>query len=272
MKPQVLLCLLHLAMPEEASKEGLCASGACDLSQAADECAALQVKNVAESQADPKKRVDDTLLPNITTDFLQDGKDLQGNEGIPFKIWKIKKIKEALEGSRRHPTTTSTSTTTSTTTATTTTTTTTTTTATTTTTSITSTMPHCSSGDFTFAFENLDQTDNGNSPGRVTGCIGGLSPCGVFNEATSVYVVSNTAGYGLGEYVGNTTGQNQWTVSNSCEIDEFSFFNLGEDAPANGSVRLWGIPGSRCAGLSTFSDFVVADCSREVKFTFKYNP
>ncbi|CAL1146277.1 unnamed protein product [Cladocopium goreaui] len=175
MKPQVLLCLLHLAMPEEASKEGLCASGACDLSQAADECAALQVKNVAESQADPKKR-------------------------------------------------------------------------------------------------NLDQTDNGNSPGRVTGCIGGLSPCGVFNEATSVYVVSNTAGYGLGEYVGNTTGQNQWTVSNSCEIPEFSFFNLGEDAPANGSIRLQGIPGNRCAGLSTFSDFVVAVCSREVKFTFKYNP
>ena len=138
MKPQVLLCLLHLAMPEEASKEGLCASGACDLSQAADECAALQVKNVAESQADPKKRVDDILLPNITTDFLQDGKDLQGNEGIPFKIWKIKKIKEALEGRRRHPT--STTTTTTTTTATTTTTTSTTTTATTTTTTATITI------------------------------------------------------------------------------------------------------------------------------------
>ena len=90
---RVLLCLLRLAMPEEASKEGLCASGACDLPQAADEFAALQVKKEAESQADPKK-VDDTLLPNITTDFLQDGKDLQGNEGIPFKIWKIKKIKK----------------------------------------------------------------------------------------------------------------------------------------------------------------------------------
>ena len=91
---RVLLCLPHLAMPEEASKEGLCASGACDLPQAPDEFAAIQVKKVAESQADPKKRVmDDTLLvlPNITTDFLQDGKDLQGNEGIPFKIWKINK-------------------------------------------------------------------------------------------------------------------------------------------------------------------------------------
>jgi len=65
---RVLLCLVRLAMPEEASKEGLCASGACDLPQAADEFAALQVKKEAESQADPKK-VDDTLLPKHHNGF-----------------------------------------------------------------------------------------------------------------------------------------------------------------------------------------------------------
>mmetsp|Transcript_22523 Transcript_22523/g.49311 ORF Transcript_22523/g.49311 Transcript_22523/m.49311 type:complete len:244 (-) Transcript_22523:28-759(-) len=237
---RVLLCLLHLAMA----------------SKAADECAALQVKNVAESQADPKKRVDDTLLPNITTDFLQDGKDLQGNEGIPFKIWKIKKIKEALEG-RRHPagTTTTTSTTTD--------------------LCLLSSIPDCPSGDFTFAFENLNETENGNSPGRVTGCISGLS-CGDtdFQAATSVRVVSNTAGYGLGEYLGNTGSEiNLWSVSATCEIESFFFFNVGAFAPADGSMSLFdgGSSGVRCAALSTNSTRVVPVCSCETKLTFKYN-
>ncbi|CAL1150331.1 unnamed protein product [Cladocopium goreaui] len=49
---RVLLCLVQLTM--SASKEGLCASGACDL-PASDAHAALQVKKVAESQGDPKK-------------------------------------------------------------------------------------------------------------------------------------------------------------------------------------------------------------------------
>mmetsp|Transcript_22522 Transcript_22522/g.49309 ORF Transcript_22522/g.49309 Transcript_22522/m.49309 type:complete len:240 (-) Transcript_22522:52-771(-) len=235
---RVLLCLLHLAMA----------------SKAADECAALQVKNVAESQADPKKRVDDTLLPNITTDFLQDGKDLQGNEGIPFKIWKIKKIKEALEG-RRHPagTTTTTSTTTD--------------------LCLLSSIPDCPSGDFTFAFENLNETENGNSPGRVTGCISGLS-CGDtdFQAATSVRVVSNTAGYGLGEYF--TAGRvNRWNVSDTCEIGNLDFRG---DGPASGSIRLRAfgrgdLCDGRCAALSTFSS-ILFFCVKEVKLTFKYNP
>ena len=220
--------------------------------QAADECAALQVKNMAESQADPKKRVDDTLLPNITTDFLQDGKDLQGNEGIPFKIWKIKKIKEALEG-RRHPagTTTTTSTTTD--------------------LCFLSSMPDCPSGNFTFAFENLRRPENGNSPGRVTGCISGLS-CGDtdFQAATSVRVVSNTAGYGLGEYF--TAGRlNKWNVSDTCEIGNFDFRG---DGPADGSIRLRGFDAGtcgRCAALSKFSS-IITPCNIEVKLTFKYNP
>ena len=105
---RVLLCLVQLTM--SASKEGLCASGACDL-PASDAHAALQVKKVAESQGDPKKifgkailRFDDgtmevdtvyedgtwvkdeTLVPDDTPALVQ---DLQGNEGLPWKIWKI---------------------------------------------------------------------------------------------------------------------------------------------------------------------------------------
>ncbi|CAL1174134.1 unnamed protein product [Cladocopium goreaui] len=174
---RVLLCLLHLAMPEEASKEGLCASGACDLPQAADEFAAIQVKKVAESQADPKKR-------------------------------------------------------------------------------------------------NLNRTENGNSPGLVTGCISGLS-CGDTDvAATSVRVVSNTAGYGLGEYLGNTGSEiNLWSVSATCEIESFFFFNVGAFAPADGSMSLFdgGSSGVRCAALSTNSTRVVPVCSCETKLTFKYN-
>ena len=110
MKLQVLLCLVQLTMSEEASKEGLCAPGACDL-PASDAHAALQVKKVAESQGDPKKIYgtaikrfhdgtseldivyedgtwvkDETLVPVDTPALVQ---DLQGNEGLPWKIWKI---------------------------------------------------------------------------------------------------------------------------------------------------------------------------------------
>ena len=110
------------AMSEEACKEDCVRleSGA----QASDAFAALQVKKIAKSQGDPKKTIgqammtfdngtmevdtiyedgtwvrDDTLVPNNTPELLQ---DLQGNERLPWKIWKIKKIKEALDR-RRHP-------------------------------------------------------------------------------------------------------------------------------------------------------------------------
>ena len=244
--------------------------------QASDAFAALQVKKIAKSQGDPKKifgkailRFDDgtmevdtvyedgtwvkdeTLVPDDTPALVQ---DLQGNEGLPWKIWKIKKIKEALEG-RRHPagTTTTTSTTTD--------------------LCFLSSMPDCPSGNFTFAFENLRRPENGNSPGRVTGCISGLS-CGDtdFQAATSVRVVSNTAGYGLGEYF--TAGRvNRWNVSDTCEIGNLDFRG---DGPASGSIRLRAfgrgdLCDGRCAALSKFSS-IITPCNIEVKLTFKYNP
>ena len=302
MKLQVLLCLVQLTMSEEASKEGLCAPGACDL-PASDAHAALQVKKVAESQGDPKKIYgtaikrfhdgtseldivyedgtwvkDETLVPVDTPALVQ---DLQGNEGLPWKIWKIKKVKEALEGRRRHPTSTTTTTTT-------TTTATTTTTTTSTDPCLFSSVPDCDSGDFTFAFENLNLTLNDGSlndhpPGTVTGCISGLS-CG--NEtavATSVRVVSNTAGYGLVEYVGGDTFlAHYWNVSSSCELQEFVFVSITDGIPglANEStLYFFKVPpgatvptdGDTCVGLSASPLSVLSVCRCEAKLTFKYN-
>lgn len=299
MKLQVLLCLVQLTMSEEASKEGLCAPGACDL-PASDAHAALQVKKVAESQGDPKKIYgtaikrfhdgtseldivyedgtwvkDETLVPVDTPALVQ---DLQGNEGLPWKIWKIKKVKEALEGRRRHPTSTTTTTTT-------------TTTATTTTTTSTdpclfSSVPDCPSGDFTFAFENLNETINGNAPGNVTGCISGLSCGNQTAVATSVRVVNNTAGYGFGEYVGgfNFGREQRWNVSSSCEIQDFLFLSETQGRPglANGALFLLELPpgasafglvdSDQCAGMSPFPDrSVLAPCQCAAKLTFKYN-
>ena len=144
------------------------------------------------------------------------------------------------------------------------------------------------SGNFTFAFENLNETINGNSPGTVTGCISGLL-CGDPNGvATSVRVVSNTAGYGLGEYVTYSprpyasflTISNEWNVSATCEIERslFTANTLGRPGLADGSltlkkgIRALSGPSEKCAGLSTFDNGVRSICKCETKLTFKYNP
>ena len=119
--------------------------------------------------------------------------DGEGNAFDPLKIWKIKKIKEALDRRRRHPTTTTAA-------------------------------PSCASGEFSFSFRNFPFADP--AEGLVTGCIAGLS-CG--NEtaaATAVRVITNEAGFGLGEYEAplieegqlNGTVINSWNVSAACEI------------------------------------------------------
>lgn len=269
----MLLCLLQLTMSEEASHEGLCAPGACDL-PASDGLAALQVKKVAESQGDPKKIVGQAqlLLDDGTMEvdtIYEDGtwvrgdttsntpgllQDLQGNEGLPWKIWKIKKIKHALERRRRHPDPEP---------------------------CLLPSVPPCGSGEFSFGFENPNRTTNGNAPGTVSGCISGLSCGDSDGVATSVQVVSNTAGYGLGEYVGGLSSLPQrWNVSAACEIDDF-YFNSetnGTSGLADGSLFLRKLPPNipaafdLCAGLSTFPDLVEAVCDCKVKLTFKYNP
>jgi hypothetical protein len=79
------------------------------------------------------------------------------------------------------------------------------------------TMP-ASAIDFSFSFEN-----GLNEGGTVTGVIRGLEEG--TRAATSVEVLSNTAGYGLGEYIGSPTN-NSWTVLGG-NLVAFDFFSFG---------------------------------------------
>lgn len=72
--------------------------------------------------------------------------------------------------------------------------------------------------DFRFSFENAL---NGN--GTVTGVIRGLDEG--TGAATSVEVLTNTAGFGIGEYVGSPT-RNFWTVLDG-NLIAFDFFSFG---------------------------------------------
>ena len=75
--------------------------------------------------------------------------------------------------------------------------------------------------DFGFSFQNaLNDSENG----TVTGVIRGLEEG--TGAATSVEVFSNTAGYGIGEYVGSPAS-NVWTVLNG-NIVTFDFLSFGE--------------------------------------------
>ena len=73
--------------------------------------------------------------------------------------------------------------------------------------------------DFKFQFEN-----ELNGGGTVEGLILGLSDEGT-SAATSVEITSNTAGFGLGEYVGNPL-INSWTVSGGT-LTDFAFSSSG---------------------------------------------
>lgn len=84
--------------------------------------------------------------------------------------------------------------------------------------------------DFNFSFTNVG---NGSGTATVTGIIRGLAE-GTGN-ATSVEVLINGDGFGLGEFVGNPV-VNSWTVT-SGEITDFSFQSIGifNSPPANTS-------------------------------------
>jgi hypothetical protein len=72
--------------------------------------------------------------------------------------------------------------------------------------------------DFNFSFKNAL-----NDAGTVTGVIRGLEEGS--GAATSVEVLTNTGGYGLGEYVGNPTN-NFWTVLGG-NLVAFNFTSFG---------------------------------------------
>lgn len=82
---------------------------------------------------------------------------------------------------------------------------------------------HAALLDFTFTFFNRSESDPG---GSVTGIVRGLSDNGT-SAATSVEIISNTGGFGLGEYVGNPLF-NSWTVAAGAIIS-YHFVSLGDN-------------------------------------------
>ncbi|GAA5213616.1 PEP-CTERM sorting domain-containing protein [Corallincola platygyrae] len=86
--------------------------------------------------------------------------------------------------------------------------------------------------DFTFSFENAL-----NGGGSITGIVRGLSEG--TGAASSIEVFSNSAGYGVGEYVG-APFRNSWTVLNGT-ITDFDFLSFGvvNAAPAVTSASLF---------------------------------
>jgi hypothetical protein len=98
--------------------------------------------------------------------------------------------------------------------------------------------------DFSFSFINANLVgrpdlgaDSGNG-GTVTGVVRGLTD-NATSAAASVEILSNTAGFGLGEYVGSPNA-NSWTVTNG-EITGFVFMSFGAEstAPAVTCCTLW---------------------------------
>ena len=103
--------------------------------------------------------------------------------------------------------------------------------------------------DYTFSFTNVH-----NGGGTVTGIIRGLQDVGV-SAATSVEVLTNTLGFGIGEYVGNPA-ENSFTVLAGSLINSV-FFSFGSNntAPAvTGGSLLLGF--TSVAGLTNLPDSI----------------
>ncbi len=78
---------------------------------------------------------------------------------------------------------------------------------------------HAVTIDFEFSFENLAK-----GGGTVTGIVRGLED-NATSGATSLEITSNTAGFGVGEYIG-TPSFNTWTVVNGV-LTAFDFVSFG---------------------------------------------
>ncbi|CAL1127685.1 unnamed protein product [Cladocopium goreaui] len=194
---------------------------------------------------DGTEEVFDVLDPN-SPGLLQ---EQRSQEGFPWKkILKIKKIKEALDRRRQDPSTTTTTTTT--------------------TTSTTTSTSSCRSGDISFSFLNAEANDP--AQGIVTGCISGLLCNNNAAQATSVRVLTNEAGFGLGEYISadQNVATNTFNVNAGCEIVKPTNFNSAGNRSL--SLNFIGTLPVPCAGLSN-SLFVSVRCetgSDQVKFQY----
>ncbi len=119
--------------------------------------------------------------------------------------------------------------------------------------------------DFNFSFDNAV-----NGGGTVTGIVRGLTDDAT-SAASSVEVLSNTSGYGIGEYIGNPL-TNAWTVTAGV-ITDFEFLAFGADnccsAVTTSSLDLEVNPffGPSVAGLTHDPDSVAASDRANLTFT-----
>ena len=176
----------------------------------------------------------DVLDPN-SPGLLQ---EQRSQEGFPWKkIWKIKKIKEALDRRRQDPSSS------------------------------------CTSGDISFSFPNTPLVPElllGDVGGLVTGCISGLSCNNETAQATSVRVLTNEAGFGLGEYVSDDQVLvfQSFNVSASCEMLPLSIFGSFGNSSFQLILDFLGL--TPCASLLTFGSpaQIAAACGDQVKFQY----
>ena len=186
---------------------------------------------------DGTEEVFDVLDPN-SPGLLQ---EQRSQEGFPWKkIWKIKKIKEALERRRQDPS--------------------------------------CPRGDISFSFPfpfvgvgvRLAESLLGDAGGLVTGCISGLSCNNETAQATSVRVLTNEAGFGLGEYVSDDQVLvfQSFNVSASCEMLPLSIFGSFGNSSFQLILDFLGL--TPCASLLTFGSpaQIAAACGDQVKFQY----
>lgn len=127
--------------------------------------------------------------------------------------------------------------------------------------------------DFRFSFENALNAFNGN--GTVTGVIRGLDEG--TRASTSVEVLSNTAGFGIGEYIGNPN-RNSWTVLDGNLIAfDFLSFGVSNTPPAVTNATLFfnssdEIGASFRAGISSSPNGIVIGSSgittKDINLTF----
>jgi hypothetical protein len=113
---------------------------------------------------------------------------------------------------------------------------------------------------FTFSFHDYY---NG---GDVTGIINGLNDNGNGQAATSVYVTSNSAGYGVGEYVG-APFVNLWDVVNGVISPTVDFTSLGIFNTAPDVVCCSLAFDGTAAGLSKYANIVTTVTNSVVTFT-----
>jgi hypothetical protein len=87
---------------------------------------------------------------------------------------------------------------------------------------------------FSFTFTNAAASGGG----VITGVVEGFSDNTSNQQASSLRVLSNTSGFGVGEYIGNPTN-NLWSVSNgSIVFGRFEIFGFQNSFPAVTSASI----------------------------------